>query len=1048
MSELKLVKREADADELLAAAEASASTDSELVALSNLAAISLRTEAVLRLLDRLIALRRQAGSPPAAQLARGVSRTASAVMLSSGQIVYSHTGGGLPLVQLQLVEFLAKAERRDDLLAVWSRHLRLKGLAMAGQLGSSSLPQSGRPQGATQLSISGRTLQLMGGTNVFDWNDAQLLTAVSSGYRGAGPTDDLLLVFRRQAEAPDITRAERVLWLFARTHLLWWDNKREAALVVMAEVVELVPERIDLRLNLAQLYETIGQPTDALAAVEAIVSDSPDVRYNCEQRALRLALQTNRIDRAKVAAERLFDLKLPPHELLPLAEQMLRLDMPDQAEMLLARATTSTQGDVRAMRLLMDIQLRRDRLDEATQTATTLLQTLDRGGQMTTNATLQLTSTVSRQVVSQPVYSGMRALNAAESNEYRQAVFKVLHKTGKLTELIDATEAKLKESPTSETLIATLVSYHTAAENKRRVEELALMRHEIELNRPSNRYAAAIKCLDFDRTDDAIAHLKKLIENEPAYFASRCTDLVFRFNERKQLEPLSRLFDQIDWSLYDQHPQILPKVVELLLARADSHDHGTRLFLKQWQTRPYRRIEMLHRFLNDELWKLKEVSEGLRQIPFPTDAADVANQWSVFGRVLKHESDGTVLITVLNRILTALAERGELDAFAGDIEKRLVEWPKWTAGKVLLALVDLRRNRVEAGREALDGLLPALSKQFVNSPTHAWEIAQELVQHDASLDVGIRYYELALRERGVEAWTSSSSLTSSSSPGRAVIKTLAEHGRQRDARRLLLGSLPTGVQRGADGDKPPAPVELHVAQWIGRELRALGFSIDAIHVYQAALHRSEGMAIGGYDPRVELQSSLVVAFNELKPESLVEHLAIGTDEPPQLDLQLFVTAPKTPASKLCSRWTPLLETIAANAETAAALKAILAKARERHPDDLSALILATQLALAMKDVPDTKLLVARLVHHVEQHPLENLSTMPLIAEKQRHAAQSRVALWLIARECLAVPELEAAANKLTEAAVAAASQQSSGEFSAAITAELERPKPPAEVKPQ
>ena len=57
------------------------------------------------------------------------------------------------------------------------------------------------------------------------------------------------------------------------------------------------------------------------------------------------------------------------------------------------------------------------------------------------------------------------------------------------------------------------------------------------------------------------------------------------------------------------------------------------------------------------------------------------NQWSVFGRVLRHESDGTVLVTVLNRILTALAERGELDAMAGDIEKRLVDWSSGRSGR-------------------------------------------------------------------------------------------------------------------------------------------------------------------------------------------------------------------------------------------------------------------------------------------------------------------------------------------------------------------------------
>ena len=369
---------------------------------------------------------------------------------------------------------------------------------------------------------------------------------------------------------------------------------------------------------------------------------------------------------------------------------------------------------------------------------------------------------------------------------------------------------------------------------------------------------------------------------------------------------------------------------------------------------------MLHRFLNDDLWKLKEVSEGLRQIPFPTDAADVANQWSVFGRVLKHESDGRVLVTVLNRILTILAERGELDAMAGDIEKRLIEWPKWTAGKVLLALIDLRRNRIEAGRDALDGLLPVLSKQFVNSPAHAWEIAQELVRHETSLDVGIRYYELALRERGTEAWTSSTL------PVRGIIQSLAERGRKADARRILFTLLPTNVQRGGDLSQLPSAIELNVAQWIGRELRGIGFAIDAIHVYQGALHRTEGKAYssGGHDPRVDLQSSLLIAFKELQPAALIEFFTTTGDAAPQLDLQLFVTEPTTPSVKLRSRWTPLLETIATNVETTATVKAVLAKACERYPDNLSTLVLATQLALATKDVPDTKSHVARLVRHV------------------------------------------------------------------------------------
>lgn len=335
-----------------------------------------------------------------------------------------------------------------------------------------------------------------------------------------------------------------------------------------------------------------------------------------------------------------------------------------------------------------------------------------------------------------------------------------------------------------------------------------------------------------------------------------------------------------------------------------------------------------------------------------------------------------------------------------------------------------------------------MGKQFLNSPAHAWEIAQELTRYDASLDVGVRYFEVALRDRGIEA------RNSSTSPVRGIIQSLVKRGRQADARRILLSLLPANVQRGGDSARLPSVLELQVAQWVGRELRDIGHSIDAIHVYQAALDRAERIGFFGQDPRANLQSNLLIAFKELPPAALIEFFTATGDTAPQLDLQLFVSEPTMPGIKLRSRWTPLLETIAANAETAAALKAVLAKARERHPDDLATLVLATQLALASKDASDTKSHVARLVRHVEQHPLEILSTMPHIATKQRRAAQTRVALWLIARECLAVPELESAANKLTAAAVAAASQQSNGEFSAAITAELERPKPSADEKPQ
>ena len=169
--------------------------------------------------------------------------------------------------------------------------------------------------------------------------------------------------------------------------------------------------------------------------------------------------------------------------------------------------------------------------------------------------------------------------------------------------------------------------------------------------------------------------------------------------------------------------------------------------------------------------------------------------------------------------------------------------------------------------------------------------------------------------------------------------------------------------------------------------------------------------------------------------ALLDYFAAAGAAAPQLDLQLFVTELTTPSVRLRSRWTPLLEAIAANAADAAALKSLLAKASERHPDDLTTRILATQLALLTKDEPGAKSLVNQLVRYVEEHPLEPLSKSTITAMIQRRASQPRLALWLIARAAWTFPALKADAEKLATAALAAANQQSDAKYAEAITTE-------------
>ena len=1026
------------------------------------------TSTLIRLLDRLIEFQNAGAANPTAVAPVIATISTTAVGRIQTRAMPNHAGN---VVQLHLTENAGLSS--EQAFELWSRFVKLSSFPLAVRLK--------QPEGRSVVSMQMAAVQMSANEisplslgAVFDQSGPTVLTAVwNRFYSGGKVPDGFFADFESHAQSPDASIAERILWLSSLGHLRWINNEQDLALQAWSEAAALAPDVIELQLNLAQLYERAGQTKRALAIAAAVQPTTNEWLVERDQLILRRALAAENLPLAKATAERLSVLKLNPHEVVPLAEQLVKFEMLDQAEVLLSQHThappvptnvrstvTSSRNtittyrnsvDIRAQRVLLDIQLAKGRHDEATVTALALLKVLEttdvrnlvaQQGQVvtSTNGQTYIMTTVNGRSHLQPVNS--RTVQSESSvPEYREHIFKALHKTGKLAEMIAEAEAKFLASPRNEVLLATLMSYHKITGNAERIGELTVRQLEIDQDRPDKRYTSIINLLNLDRVDEAAALTKLMLESSPDYFAPRCRDLITRFKSKQALRKLAKVFESFDWSRYDQHPGVRPTIIELLTAEVETEDIGTKLFVAAWASRPELRYELLSRTPDGDWWKRPEFAEGLRRLPIPSKEEDLTNQWSAFGRAVKKpaakpndhgtSSEGGAFVTVLNRLLTIEADRDQLKTLASDVEQARQQFPNWKAGEVLLALIDLRRERVTAGRDSLVALLPTLRPVMETSPLIPWEIANELARHDLSFDAAISYYEAALHERGIEAWTASSS------PVRGIIQTLAERGRKTDARRMLLALLPANVQRGGDLTQLPSAIELNVAQWIGRELRGICFTIDAIHVYQGALDRTEGKSYGngGHDPRTDLQSSLLIAFKELQLAALLDYFAAVGDAAPQLDLQLFVTELTTPNVRLRSRWTPLLEAIATNAQDADTLKSLLAKACERHPDELSPLILGTQLALFTKDEPGAKSLVGKLVRHVEEHPLGSPSTMPTTATMQRRAPQPRIALWLIARAAWTVPELKAEAETLADAALAAARQQSDAKFAEAITAE-------------
>src|SRR5262249_5383111 len=130
----------------------------------------------------------------------------------------------------------------------------------------------------------------------------------------------------------------------------------------------------ELRLSLADLRAKQGEPDEALALVDSVEPLDQKTMQRREILALRLAVLTGDVDRARKAAERLFNLRLDTETQVQLAAQMHHLGMHDLAEAVLARARRRAGNNANTLVGLMQQYQRQNKLDVAVQVAHQILR--------------------------------------------------------------------------------------------------------------------------------------------------------------------------------------------------------------------------------------------------------------------------------------------------------------------------------------------------------------------------------------------------------------------------------------------------------------------------------------------------------------------------------------------------------------------------------------------------------------------------------------------------------------------------------------------------
>jgi len=999
-SELKRAGRTDEAERMLTEQFESARTPIQ-IAMALTGAIQRNDfEKSLELLDRLALVR------PQDQHGSTNPTTYAQYVLSQGY--ESHVLG-------QLMSRRAQKQALTDVLAVWDRYLKLAAARSQAKTTVArrrpGTPQSGGSQYYTIWvgnSQRGEQLDFPAPGEQFDRASIQMLRQLFVIYREAGQLPELLSQFQTQSENRQQPASQLVLWQLGHAYLRWWNDDKDEALALLSKVTEALPNTPEQVLELARLHEKRGDLAQALALVDSLTVVDQSVLQQREIAALRLSVNSGEIDRARLAAERLFGLRLDSGLQIQLARQMHQLGMHEQAEAVLSRAGRQAGNRTDVLVTLMQQYQSQGQNDVATQIAHQLLRRSPRSSSPT-------------------------GRSGRDDSSSRQAALQILKRSGRLPTLIARVEEQLAHSPKSQKLLETLIEYYTADGNSKKVAELSSRYAETRGDDPQFRFQLAMQLLQSGKHAESLEHFKAALTRDPRLLRNSYWEIQNAFENADKLDDLAALYQSIDLKSFRQNVYQLTNLLDSMARREKSRDRAFELFRQAWKDLPDQRGQLLSNLNGEAFWKMPEIYDYARMGIIPTESSLTnASPWLGFGQVQSWSGEGKIT-TLLNRLLTMAVQSQKLDELATEVEQAQQKLKGWQAGEPLLALINLRRGRVAEGRAVFEKLLPTMtSVQQVGYYTH-WEISQELSAHESCFDLAILYLETAARQPELMA------NDYSSSPARPLVALYKQKGRLEDARQVILRVLKPSSVNSYNNPQYDAYRRIRNAASLGTEIRNLGFPIDALRIYQQALANTEDLAAaqryGGESLKRELNSGYQAAMSALKPESLPRLLETGTDESNStLDLILLAESRSLDKLTMTSAMGILMTELMKRPGMTEQLRGAFQAAHKQRPEDLGLLVLEAKFALAAGDADQAVVVLDHLDTVLERSPLEAMGKTGYTAA-QRQTAARQAALWLIARDCLRDSKLASRGIPLAERALEAARRQSDPSFALAILRE-------------
>ena len=939
----------------------------------------------------------------------------------------------------QLMAKRAQKKAIGDVLGLWDRYLKTAVARYEKQKAVPAATKKRNQQQQFQYQQQGYVYVWQGNNQqyvnlafptaneIYNQSTIQMLYQAFAIYKEADSSRDLVDHFQKTLSDPNTSETQRIFWQFGLGYLHWWMDEKDEALAVLAPATEALNDNVDMKFELAKLYEQRGEHEQALEIVDSLTATDQQAMQKREITALRMAVNSGNIDRARAAADRLFGLRLDSNLQIQLAQQMHQLGMHDQAEAVLSRAGRQAGNKTDVLSNLMQQYQSQGKNEVATQIAHQLLRRSS-GGSTTMNA-------VARR----------RGNNQNGDSGLRQQALTVLKRSGKLPEMIKKVEGQLKSSPKSQRLIETLIEYYSANGETKKVEEMTAKIAETKQDDPQFRFSLGQQLMNQGKHKEAVEHFKVALKKDPKLARNNFYQIINSFQQADKLNDLAGVIDEMDFKMFRQNPWELTNMISNLSYQEKSKTQAVALFKRAWKDLPDQRQQLLSNLNNDIFWQMPEIYDYARQGIIPTETSILQNAgWPGFGQIQNWNGEGKIT-TLMNRFLTIAATNKKFDELTKEIEATQKKVKKWDGGTALLALIDLRRGKVDEAKVVLEKLLPTFKGMQQGQYTR-WEIGQELMPHEKCIDLAIQYFEAASKDP--EAMTQNQF---EYTPGKPLVMLYKQRGRKSDARRVMLEASKIKGTRNRGNEDYEAYQRINNSTSLGNEMKSLGFPIDALRVYQEQLARSEDFVSaervfgGGKNGtqqitrmKKQLETGFQTALKEIKPELLPELLTgddSKKDKSSHIDLLLLLESRDLDKTTMSSALSNLVSGIASNPEMVAKTKTALSEIRANNPGDFAVLILVAQMAETLKDTENQSAVVKQLVELVDERPLDPQPEKGGFTTKQRDAAKQQMALWLVGRECLKHDSLRESGTKLGERALEAARRQTDHGYALAILRE-------------